>query len=195
MICPGPLAVGAVGEARGAASGAESGAAAVSEGSGGAARFGGSWSAGPPTWAPTTKGAATAAAFQDDWRAAYDNTDKWAVAAAVLVGYPPPLFNAKRRRRELVKQTATPVAFLYEQARHSLELEPGHPRRRALACFFTQSGLPRMCDQRHYQDPEIQRQVSPQARVLLGLDSPEPLSACGKFYEPGSRLPKSSIGK
>ncbi len=36
-------------------------------------------------------------------------------------------------RRELVKQTATPVAFLYEQARHSLELEPAHPRRRDLA--------------------------------------------------------------
>lgn len=78
---------------------------------------------------------------------------------------------------------------------HAMSTNPSGRRRRALACFFTQSGLPRMCDQRHYLDPEIQRQVSPQARVLLGLDSPEPLSACGKFYEPGSRLPKSSIGK
>ncbi|MEC9072000.1 MAG: hypothetical protein VX938_06455, partial [Myxococcota bacterium] len=36
-------------------------------------------------------------------------------------------------RRDLVKRTATPVGFVYEQARHSLELEPGHPRRRDLA--------------------------------------------------------------
>jgi len=36
-------------------------------------------------------------------------------------------------RRQFVKQAATPVAFLYEQARYSLALEPGHPRRRDLA--------------------------------------------------------------
>lgn len=36
-------------------------------------------------------------------------------------------------RSETVKKIATPVAFLYEQVRHSLELEHGHPRRRDLA--------------------------------------------------------------
>ena len=67
-------------------------------------------------------------------------------------------------------------------------------RRRALACFFTQAGLPRMCDQRYYLSRKIQAQVSPQARVMLGLDSPEPLSACGKFYQPGAALPQCSVG-
>jgi hypothetical protein len=38
-----------------------------------------------------------------------------------------------------------------------------------------------------------QPRVSPQARVLLGLDSPQPLSACGKFYQSGD-LPEALIG-
>ena len=36
-------------------------------------------------------------------------------------------------RSKTIKTIATPVAFLYEQVRHSLELEIGHPRRRDLA--------------------------------------------------------------
>ncbi|MEC7983705.1 MAG: NACHT domain-containing protein [Myxococcota bacterium] len=44
-------------------------------------------------------------------------------------------------RAEIVKQTATPVAFLYEQARHSLELEHGHPRRRDLAWDIVNSAV------------------------------------------------------
>ncbi|MEE3258307.1 MAG: phytanoyl-CoA dioxygenase family protein [Candidatus Latescibacterota bacterium] len=75
---------------------------------------------------------------------------------------------------------------------HAMSNNPSGRRRRALACFYTQAGLPRMCDQRYYLPPEIQQRVSPQARVLLGLDSPEPLSACGKFYESGD-LPAAPI--
>lgn len=75
---------------------------------------------------------------------------------------------------------------------HAMSTNHSGRRRRALACFYTKSGLPRMCDQRYYLAPEIQQRVSPQARVLLGLDSPEPLSAGGKFYESGD-LPKAPI--
>ena len=77
---------------------------------------------------------------------------------------------------------------------HAMSTNHSGRRRRALACFFTQAGLPRMCDQRYYLSLEIQAQVSPQARVMLGLDSPEPLSACGKFYKPGAALPQCSVG-
>ena len=77
---------------------------------------------------------------------------------------------------------------------HAMSTNHAGRRRRALACFFTQAGLPRMCDQRYYLSRKIQAQVSPQARVMLGLDSPEPLSACGKFYTPGAALPQCSVG-
>ena len=77
---------------------------------------------------------------------------------------------------------------------HAMSTNRSGRRRRALACFFAKAGLPRMCDQRFYLDREIQERVSPQARVMLGLDSTEPLSALGKFYEPGETLPTPSIG-
>ena len=81
------------------------------------------------------------------------------------------------------------------QTLHAMSNNPSGRRRRALACFYTQAGLPRMCDQRYYLTPEIQQRVSPQARVLLGLDSPEPLSACGKFYESGDLPAAPIVGK
>ena len=78
---------------------------------------------------------------------------------------------------------------------HAMSNNHSGRRRRALACFYTKAGLPRMCDQRFYLSPEVQRRVSPQTRVLLGLDSPEPLSAGGKFYADGD-LPKAPmVGK
>ena len=86
-------------------------------------------------------------------------------------------------------------AVLYDAPTlHAMSTNHAGRRRRALACFFTQAGLPRMCDQRYYLSRKIQAQVSPQARVMLGLDSPEPLSACGKFYQPGAALPQCSVG-
>ena len=75
---------------------------------------------------------------------------------------------------------------------HAMSTNHSDRRRRTLACFYTQAGLPRMCDQRFYLSPEVQRQASPQARVLLGLDSPEPLSAGGRFYTDGN-LPQAPI--
>ncbi len=75
---------------------------------------------------------------------------------------------------------------------HAMSTNHSGRRRRALACFYSKSDLPLMCDQRHYLAPEIQRRVSPQARVLLGLDSTQPLSAFGKFYESGD-LPEPII--
>lgn len=46
-------------------------------------------------------------------------------------------------------------------------------RRRALACFFTRSGLPQMCDQRVYLSSSVQRSIrDPAARRVLGLDIP-----------------------
>ena len=78
---------------------------------------------------------------------------------------------------------------------HAMSNNTSGHRRRALACFYTKSGLPRMCDQRFYLAPEIQQRVSPQARVLLGLDSPEPLSAGGKFYADGNLPQAPVVGK
>ena len=66
---------------------------------------------------------------------------------------------------------------------HAMSTNHSGRRRRALACFYTQTGLPLMCDQRFYLPPEVQSKVSPQARKMLGLDLPQPLSAIGKFYE------------
>lgn len=84
-------------------------------------------------------------------------------------------------------------AIVYDaRTLHAMSTNYSGRRRRALACFYTKSGLLRMCDQRYYLTPEIQQRVSAQARVLLGLDAPEPLSACGQFYESGD-LPESFI--
>ena len=78
---------------------------------------------------------------------------------------------------------------------HAMSTNHSGRRRRALACFYTQSGLPLMCDQRYYLVPEIQRRVSSQARVLLGLDSTQPISACGKFYESDDPPKAIIVGK
>ena len=77
------------------------------------------------------------------------------------------------------------VVIFDARTMHAMSTNHSGRRRRTLACFYTKTGLPLMCDQRHYLAPEIQRRLSPQARVLLGLDLTQPVSACGKFYESG----------
>ena len=84
------------------------------------------------------------------------------------------------------------VAIYDARTMHAMSTNHSGRRRRALACFYTRSGLPLMCDQRYYLAPEIQRRVSPQARRLLGLDASQPLSARGKFYQSGD-LPAAII--
>lgn len=53
---------------------------------------------------------------------------------------------------------------------HGMSKNVSRERRRTLACFFTRSGLPQMCDQRLYLSHRVQRSVSRPARRLLGLD-------------------------
>ena len=84
------------------------------------------------------------------------------------------------------------VAIYDARTLHAMSTNHSGRRRRALACFYTRSGLPLMCDQRYYLAPEIQHRVAPQVRRLLGLDSIQPLSARGKFYE-SDELPKPII--
>lgn len=95
--------------------------------------------------------------------------------------------------RLLQKSLPAGCVIIYDaRILHAMSNNYSGRRRRALACFYTKTGLPRMCDQRFYLSPEVQQRVSPQTRVLLGLDSPEPLSAGGKFYADGD-LPKAPI--
>lgn len=99
-----------------------------------------------------------------------------------------------RAESRLVQMSLPAGSVIVYDARvlHAMSTNHSNRRRRTLACFYTQAGLPRMCDQRFYLSPEVQRQASPQARVLLGLDSPEPLSAGGRFYADGN-LPQAPI--
>ncbi len=97
-----------------------------------------------------------------------------------------------RNQNRLVQMSLPAGSVVVYDARtlHAMSTNHSGRRRRALACFYTQPGLPRMCDQRYYLDSSLQRRVSSQARRMLGLNSPEPLSACGKFY-PSGDLPEA----
>ena len=100
------------------------------------------------------------------------------------------------RDEERLVQMSMPagcVIIFDARTMHAMSNNYSGRRRRALACFYTKAGLPLMCDQRHYLAPEIQRRASPQARVLLGLDSKQPISACGKFYDESGDAPEAII--
>ena len=95
--------------------------------------------------------------------------------------------------RHLQMSLPAGCAVVYDaRTLHGMSTNHEGRRRRALACFYTKPELPRMCDQRYYLAPKIQRSLSPQARRLLGLDSSEPLSARGQFY-PSGDLPEAVV--
>ena len=108
-----------------------------------------------------------------------------------------PLEDWVRDEGRLVQMSLPAGCVVIYDARtlHAMSTNHSGRRRRALACFYSQAGLPRMCDQRYYLAAEVQERVSAQARVLLGLDSPEPLSARGKFCEPGDMPAAFIVGE